>query len=156
MKIYQLEQLEWDCNLKPKDWYNGMVLNNHEYDTTPIAVYYDLEEALEVLKGHPCYVDKPHRSCVEYHVSTWEGNPDDEPVEREHLGDDYVGEYPYIKVFDEDGYFVQLFDNLEDAKWYSQDNDWLIGKGFDEGKHTFHFINMNSEEVGKQDVEVMP
>ena len=106
MKFYQLVKCKKDLSDFPEwSWSNGMVMRSENLDPEILVRYDSYDDAKAALPRHPCsavYLGGPGRvaRCVEYWIEVLEGDPDGDPRDWELL-EEYAGEYPYIKIYDE-------------------------------------------------------
>lgn len=150
LTIWRFQEVSAAAPKCKADWRNGMVTDADSAhvikELEPLDWFLSKADAMAALKFHDCYVDQfdeAHEFRVEECVV---GDLDDEETWN-WAGNVYVGEYPYIKLCDDNDNFLRLFEDIDDARWYADDNDWLVEQGLDEGEHTLRLVNMDSKEI---------
>lgn len=167
MKFYKIEKLTAELSLHPCEWHNGMVFDAERDCEILTGTYTDFEEAKKVLAAHEGrakYMDGgpvTYTDVTEYQISTWEGEEGSEEDEWEYVGDDYIGNLPYVKLYDDGNYyrgvppvncFIDYFDSLDDADRAVQDEDWQ--QKLTSGEHVLAFVNMDGEVIKRVVVDV--
>lgn len=157
LTVWELQELSAEAPKNKANWRNGMIT-----DADSAHVVKELEsldwfltkpDAIAALKFHDCYVDQ-FDEAHEFRVEECTVGDLDDKGTWNWPGNVYVGEYTYIKLYDDNDNLLKLLEDVDDAVLYAVDNNWLIEQGLDEGEHTLYLVDMNNKEIKQIKVNV--